>query len=82
MALRNAPRSEVRWLTLPEVALLKFDDDRMATTEVSQMDRSKRCDQKGQCRFYFHHLFLLIKQLTLPPLTSARAVIYVLAALA
>lgn len=41
MALRNALRPEVRWLTLPEVALLKFDDDRMATTEVSQMDRSK-----------------------------------------
>jgi len=30
-----------RGLTEPKVALLKFDDDRMATTEVSQMDRTK-----------------------------------------
>jgi len=29
-------------LTEPKVALLKFDDDRTATTEVSQMDRSRR----------------------------------------
>ncbi|MDP2834305.1 MAG: hypothetical protein Q8Q28_13620, partial [Pseudomonadota bacterium] len=36
-----SPRWQKRGLTEPKVALLKFDDDRIATTEVSQMDRSK-----------------------------------------
>ncbi len=52
-----APRGPIRWLTEPEVALPKFDDDRTATTEVSQIGRSRREDRLRRCAVELRHRF-------------------------